>query len=212
MSRWVCLRCFESNDEGSHACSKCGLLRGATPAEGEAAWVAPAEAPPARGPATNVLGILLRYWWVIAIVVVGVGGFIFNAQRDSDGQITNSGNLQVTDLRVGDCFDLKDRDAELLEEVTARPCSEGHEYELYFRGNLPAGAFPAEDTIITWLGDNCLPAFDAYVGMTYAESRYDFSWFEPTEEGWADGDHEVSCAVFDPAQPVLTTTVRNSAQ
>lgn len=210
MSRWVCLRCYESNDESSAACTKCGLIRGATPAEGDTSWQ-PATSPSGRR-MSPILSLVLRFWWIIAIAIVAVGGFIFNAQRDDQGQITQGGNLQVSDLRVGDCFSLKDEDEEVTEEVDARPCTEAHAYELYYAIKMPDGSYPSDDGFTTYIGQTCLPAFDAYVGLAYEDSQYDFVWFQPTPDGWQQGDRGVSCALYDPSSAQLTSVIRNSGR
>ena len=210
MERWVCLRCYESNEQSSATCTTCGLTRGATPAEGDTSWQ-PATAPAPRR-MSPILSIALRFWWVIAIAVVAAGGFIFNAQRNDQGEITRGGNLQVTDLRVGDCFNLKDPDEEVTEEVDARTCTEPHQYELYYAIDMPDGAYPDEDGFTAYVGQTCLPAFDTYVGLPYQDSRYDLVWFQPTPDGWSEGDHEVSCALYDPANAELTGAIRNAGK
>ena len=212
MSRWVCLRCFESNDEAAPSCAKCGLIRGASPAPGDQ-WTPPSAAAAApRGGMSTVLGLLARFWWVLAIIAVAVGGFIFNAQRGEGGEISRSGTLSVYDLRVGDCFDLKDPEETETDDVTARRCQESHEFEMYFIGEMPDGSFPTDDVLFAWLDANCVPEFGQYIGAPYSASRYEILPFTPTESGWASGDQEVMCAVFDPDDPELTAAVRDSAR
>lgn len=211
MSRWVCMRCYESNDEAAPSCAKCGLLRGATPVQGEE-WTAPTAQPATGGGGmSTVLGLLARFWWVLAIVAVGIGGLIFNAQRDEGGQITQSGSMSVYDLRVGDCFDI-DREEELTDDVTARPCSESHQFELFFVGDMRDGAFPTDDEFLAFLQDACVPAFGQYIGAPYETSRYDIFSFEPTADGWDSGDHAIMCAAFDPMEDELTSAVKDSAR
>jgi len=211
VSRWVCLRCYEANDEALAACQKCGLLRGATPAAGEQ-WAAPTPVGPARPGLGRILPWLLRFWWVILLVAVPVVGFFINAQRGSEGEITRSGNMAVTELRIGDCFDLQDASADQVQDVIARPCGEGHQYELIMSGSMPAGAYPDDAGFVEWLGLNCVPAFEAYLGISYDRSRYDISWFQPTSDGWSQGDRSVQCAVVDPDQASLTGSLRNAAR
>jgi hypothetical protein len=45
------------------------------------------------------------------------------------------------DLRVGDCFDLKDPSAE-IEHVKAVPCKTEHDYELFYVGAMAKGSHP----------------------------------------------------------------------
>ena len=211
MNRWVCQRCFESNDDSAAACVKCGLLRGSMPpAEPNAAAGSPGS--PAL-PARSIMGGLLRrFGWVAVAGAFVVGGAIFAAQRNDAGEITQGGTLAVGDLRIGDCFDPKDIDAEEADEVDARRCDESHQFELMAIGAMPDGGYPTDDEFETFVGNLCLPAFDDYVGMAYEESRFDVFWYFPLEEGWAAGDHVIQCAVYDPLNSELTASLRGAAR
>ena len=211
MSRWVCLRCFADNEEAFAACQSCGLARGERPSPDDPAVAAAANAAP-PGRFGGILPMLLRYWWVILLMAVPVAGLIFNAQRGDDGSISRSGDLAVSDLRVGDCFDLKDAEEDTVDDVTARPCTEPHEFELMHTGTVTSDSYPSDQAFGAWLEANCLPAFADYVGLSYQQSVLDVTWFQPTEEGWDDGDHTVQCAVYDPSSPELSETVRNAAR
>ena len=116
--RWVCPRCFESNEADADRCVKCDLERGADPAA--AAATAPgaaaadarrpkAPSPPRRHPAARGppppapesnrpgwLQLVLRFWWV-GLLVIGGGIAAFNYL---------GGSRPVTDMSVGDCFDV----------------------------------------------------------------------------------------------------------
>ena len=112
-----------------------------TPAEPDAtAWAAPPTSTPLwrRLPIGGIFVLLL-------IVAGGVGGLIFNASRSETGEIVKEGDLTAIDLRVGDCFDLKDPSADLIEDVKAVPCTAEHEYEMVFTGSLAEGTYPSDD-------------------------------------------------------------------
>jgi Septum formation len=206
--RWVCRRCFHSNDGNVGACANCGLARGSEVPAGEEG--VPAAAPQASG-GSGWSGLLRFAWIPIVIVVVGAG-ILFAARRDDGGQIVGAGDMQVTDVRAGDCFDLKDPDDEEIEDVSAKPCTEPHEFEMFFVGNLPDGPFPADSVINAYLETECIPAFDAYVGMPYAQSQLDIFPLIPSPGGWSAGDHAVQCALFDPIDEELTSSMRNSGR
>ncbi len=208
MGRWVCLRCFEPSDDSLSACASCGLPRGTEPAPDDPAS-RPAASSAARGRGT-FLSIASRFWWVAPVAVVAVGGFLFNAQRGDDGQVSRSGDMLVSDLRVGDCYDLKDDSAEEVDNVTAKPCSQAHEYELMFIGDVQADSYPSDEQFFGWLERECVPAFADYVGTAYETSTLEIAWFSPTEEGWNDGDHAVQCAVYDPADGAVAGALRGS--
>ncbi|HYM52990.1 MAG TPA: septum formation family protein [Candidatus Dormibacteraeota bacterium] len=208
MGRWVCLRCYESNDAAVVSCSKCGLARGATPDPSEPATTdAVPAAPAARGPGW-LGGVVRRFGWVIVVAVVAIAGFAFSAGRDDSGAISRGGNLAITDLRAGDCFNLRDREAEEIGEVDAKRCNEPHQFEMMFVGDMPAGAFPSDEALTDFTVANCLPAFEAYVGLAYETSRYDLYQFAPTLDGWNSGDHALQCALFDPLNDELSGSLR----
>jgi hypothetical protein len=48
------------------------------------------------------------------------------------------------DLRVGDCFDLKDPSADQIEHVKAVPCTTEHEFELFYVGAMGRGSHPTD--------------------------------------------------------------------
>jgi hypothetical protein len=210
--RWVCKRCFADNDDTASACHRCGLTRGAEASETDAAaWSAASEpdAPKRSGGWQR----LLRFWWIAVIVIPLAVGFFANARRDDGGAIADGGTLSVEDLRVGDCFVFvgDDEQAEEISEVDARPCGEPHEYEIYHVSTVnQEGSYPTEDQWTAHIIDACDPSFESYVGRSYDESVLEVIPFTPTEAGWNDGDRVIQCAVLDPEQGELTTSLRDA--
>jgi hypothetical protein len=171
----------------------------------------PAAAPPASKPLWRRLPL---QWLVFAVIVAGggIGGAIANADRSSSGEIVKGGDLTAVDLRVGDCFDLKDPAAVEIDDVTAGPCTDEHEYEMFFAGAMPEGSFPPDAAIDEFTGDKCTGAFDAYVGKSYEDSELEIFVLTPTEAAWLDGDRIVQCAVYHPRIHSLTASLKGSAQ
>jgi hypothetical protein len=108
--------------------------------------------------------------------------------------------------------DLKEPDAEEIFDVTAHPCTEAHEYEVFYVGSLAGGEYPTDDVTTTFVVDNCGPAFDAYIGKAYVDSQLDFSYLSPSVESWRDGDRSVQCAAFDPRNARLTISIKGIAE
>jgi hypothetical protein len=208
--RWVCRRCFASNDADATTCAQCGLERGAEPSvEGaDAQWTPPGSAAQSTRPMWQQLA--LRFWWVGLIVVVIAVGWYASAKRDDSGRITDGGTVEVGDLRVGDCFDHKDANTDEFGEVEAKPCTEPHAEQIFFTGSMPDGEYPTDDEIFQWTDANCTPAFESYVGTTLDITTLDFGPYVPTQAGWEDGDHMVLCSAFDPEDDPLTESVENS--
>ena len=178
--------------------------------DGSAAGV-PGGAPPPPVPLWRRIPL---GWVVVAVIVVGaaITGWYFNASRSSTGEITKQGDLTAADLRVGDCFDLKDPAANEINDVTAIPCSKEHEFELFFVGSLPEGAYPTEEAFEAYVSTNCFPAFGTFVGKSYDDSDLDIYWLIPTDDAWRAGDREVQCSAFHPRVHRLTNSLKGSNQ
>jgi hypothetical protein len=156
-------------------------------------------------------GLLRRFGWLGVVAAFAVGGAIFAAQRNDNGEITQGGTLAISDVRVGDCFNPKDVDAEQADEVDAKRCDETHQFEMMFAGAMRDGGYPLDSEFEGFVQAACLPAFDEYVGMAYQDSRLDVVWYFPLEEGWGNGDHQVQCAVYDPFDSELDSSLRGAA-
>jgi hypothetical protein len=153
-------------------------------------------------------------WLVVGALVVtaAFGGWFLNAGRSSSGAIDKPGDLQASDLRVGDCFDLKDASADEIEDVRAVPCSQAHEFELFYDGTMPDGEYPTEAAFESFVGAACGSAFEAYVGTTFDDSALDAYWLVPTDDSWRSGDRQVQCAAYDPENPRSTGSVKGTRQ
>jgi hypothetical protein len=201
--RWVCKRCFSSNDGDAGACTTCGLARGSEVPAGE-------QLAPAAQPSASPWSWVLRFWWVGLIVLVLVGGAAFSARRGDGGEIVGAGDLDVFQLKVGDCFDLEDEEVDSISQVEAKPCTEPHEFEIFHEASLRDGGFPTDAEIDALLEAECLPEFWRFIGVPYAQSRYYIESLAPSPETWAEGDRVVQCMVYDPANPDLTSSLRGA--
>jgi Septum formation len=167
----------------------------------------PAESP--SGPLWRriPMGLVL---FVGLLAVGAVASWYTSASRSESGEISGSGDLDAAELRVGDCFDFKDPDAEEFDQVAARPCNEEHGYEVFFVGTMPAETFPTDDAFDAYVTSACDPAFAAYVGRSYESSRLELTWVAPTSDLWDSGDHSVQCLLNDPQRPRLTISLQGS--
>lgn len=226
---WKCAHCATVNPETTLTCSACGRIQGSVvvPPNAQGAPGAPPGSTPVAGWPADAEALArmtppappLPWWrripitWIVGIgiaLAISFGGLIFAATRDSSGQITKSGDLTATELRVGDCFDLKDPESDEVTDVTARPCNEEHEYELFFTEPMADGPYPSKDDFTQFVVDSCGPAFDTFVGRTYEDSVLDIYWMYPLEDVWSSGDHDVQCAVFHPRVHRLTSSLKDS--
>jgi hypothetical protein len=129
------------------------------------------------------------------------------AVRDEEGQVVRGNDeTDVFTLQVGDCLN----DGEIGETVTAVPtvpCDEPHDSEIYASFILGDTDFPGIDTILEEADAACLADYAEFVGVDYLESRFDFSYYHPTESSWQGGDREILCLIYDPAGELITDTL-----
>lgn len=116
----------------------------------------------------------------------------------------------VTDafeIKVGDCLN----DAAAGDEVSAVPlvaCSEPHDSEVYASLQMTDGDFPGEDAIYDFADAGCIDEFGDFVGVEYDLSTLYITWYNPIPAGWALGDREVLCVIYEvdeSGEPIQTT-------
>jgi hypothetical protein len=104
------------------------------------------------------------------------------------------------DLKVGECFDLPAAEMETVKDVQHQPCDQDHGAEVFFVGDYPGSENdpnPTDDEMFAFLEDQCLPTYYAYTGTDLTtQETYDVGWFQPTAEGWKDGDRGVICYAY----------------
>ena len=183
-----------------------------TDAAAASGWVAAeSSAPAAPKPFWRRIPLSFLLWGVL-ILGGSIAGVVFNAARDDGGDITKAGDLKISDLRVGDCFDVKDPAAEVIEDVKAVPCLQEHEYEMFLIGSMAAGSYPSDAAFSTFVETECLPAFATYVGLEYEASELDVFYVVPSSDSWGDGDRAVQCSIYHPRIHRLTGSQKGSAR
>jgi hypothetical protein len=126
--------------------------------------------------------------WGIRILIVAViagGALIFRDRLSS-----NPG-----DLKVGDCYDDPPTLTE-IKDVQHHPCTEAHTAEVVFVGTMTGenANYPTDSVVQTWVGDNCVPAWNAYTGKNIeTEEVLALGYYQPTREGWGKGDRGIVC-------------------
>jgi hypothetical protein len=142
-------------------------------------------------------------------VLTACGG----AERDDSGRIVDGGDLDVFTMQIGDCFqDIGDEAAEVAN-VSAVPCGQAHDNEVFYIFALSGDAFPGEESVEQSASEGCLPEFETYVGAAYEESHLDYSWLTPTLRSWNEkDDREIVCILFDANLDRLTGSMKGKAE
>ena len=204
--RWVCKRCFADNNETDAACQRCGLIRGAeSTSADQTAWAAQGGGAVATAPDPGWRR-WIRFWWVPALAIALVVGYLTTARRGDDGSLASAGNVSVDELREGDCFNATD-DAE-ISDVDGVPCTESHEYEVFALSHYEGdGSYPPDAALDGIFTQICVPDFEPYVGEPYASSEIYGTMISPSEESWGEGDRAFTCLLFDPNDAQLTESL-----
>lgn len=101
-------------------------------------------------------------------------------------------------IEVGDCFN--ETTGEVVSDIPTVPCTDAHDYETYADFDIDLATYPGDDEVFRLADEGCLAPFGAYVGLDFASSTLDYTYYVPTESGWKnDDDRNVSCVLFDPA-------------
>jgi putative regulator of septum formation len=208
--RWVCKRCFADNNETDSACQRCGLIRGAeaTPAD-QAAWAAQGGA--ATTTADPGWRRWIRFWWIPALAIALVVGYVTTARRGDDGSLASAGNVSVEELREGDCFNTTEEGE--ISDVDGVPCSLSHEYEVFALATYEGdGTYPADAALEAIFTQICESDFETYVGAPYATSEIYGSMITPSEDSWSSGDRAYVCVLYDPNDTELTESLEGASR
>ena len=182
----------------------------------------------------DVLGVVVAKWGDIE--VEGVGFAVSEASvrtaldttavppqvnsTPSSGRPTPVGGttLDVFALNIGECFDDPPNFGAGIEvlELNGIPCDQPHDNEVYALIDYPGdetAPFPGDDALSAFVEDECLVAFEEYVGGDYFSSNLDFADLRPTAGSWEQGDREVVCFLYDfDLRPLTGSAVGSGGQ
>ncbi|MFJ9558207.1 septum formation family protein [Nocardiopsis sp. NPDC101807] len=116
-------------------------------------------------------------------------------------------DTDVFNVGLGDCLnEMTQNTDDQISEVPIIDCAEPHDYEVYHVEDIAeSGEYPGDTAVQEAADTICRDAFDAWVGMAWAESGIDYTPLYPVEEGWNLGDREVLCLAYDMAGQVEGT-------
>ena len=124
-----------------------------------------------------------------------------DANRDEEsGQVTESANIDIFSLKVGDCK--MESPSGLIQDADVVPCAEPHDEEVYHEITMDDGEY-SEDAINT-ASEECIGnAYTQFVGVSYDQSTLEVYPITPTKDTWEQlDDRLVQCVIVDPAGQV----------
>ncbi len=157
---------------------------------------------------------LVALGFVLGAGLAGVGCTPSSAQdgtvRDKAGSVVSDGEIGAFRIQVGDC--LRGVDAGMVATAQGTSCDRAHQYEVYHRYEFPEGDFPGDTIVGTTADTECLGAFEAFVGLNYADSIYGYTALQPMQDSWDRvGDREVLCLIGNYDGSDKTGTARGTA-
>jgi hypothetical protein len=138
----------------------------------------------------------------LLLAAIGGVGFGFALPAADRFALENSG--VTPEFAVGECFDETD-------DFTRADCDDRHFAEVFLVVDHPDQiGYPGDRAVAEWAEPVCYGEFEQYTGIAYEQSPLDFGYLYPTSEGWAAGDREVVCYIFDPSGE-LTAPIRTDS-
>ncbi|MFF3027797.1 septum formation family protein [Microbacterium sp. NPDC057944] len=115
---------------------------------------------------------------------------------DKTGQVTESSNIGIFALKVGDCK--MESPSGLLESADVVPCTEPHDEEVFFEYKMPDGEYDAT-AIDTASQEQCTgEGFTSFVGIPWDQSALGVYPITPTQDTWDSyNDRVIQCVIFD---------------
>ena len=104
------------------------------------------------------------------------------------------GEDDVFSLKAGDCMN-DYGDEEEVATVPTVDCAKPHDYEIYSVATIDGDEYPGATDVDTQADALCVGEFEGFVGLSFDESIYYYSYLSPSEESWASGDREVICTI-----------------
>jgi len=116
---------------------------------------------------------------------------------EETGQVTESANIDVFSVKLGDC--MADTGSGTLTDANVLPCDEPHDLEVFYEIKMDDGDF-SEEAIDTASQECIGDAYTTFVGVAYADSALDVTTLTPTKDSWEqNNDRVVQCLIVDPA-------------
>lgn len=159
-------------------------------------------------------------WLPAALLVLSLGLSACSSEpeatRDEAGDVATAGEIDAFAIDLSDCLvepPATGDQAEEVADVSAVPCAEPHDGEVYALFDLPDGDFPGDEAVTTAADERCVEEFDTFVGKAYEDSALDFFTFTPTKDSWElRDDREVVCVIGDPEGGQTTGSLKGAAR
>jgi hypothetical protein len=149
-----------------------------------------------------------------AVIVIAVVGIAYSAsthaQRSSTGQITKNGNLGVTSLHAGDCFQnpANATNGTDITLVTAVSCATPHDAQVIALLPVSGSSRPDAAAFRSQAQTGCEAALRADVNQSQVTSTMSLNYFYPDQMSWATGQRSISCVIANSSADLTSSLVK----
>ncbi|MET0956547.1 MAG: septum formation family protein [Cryobacterium sp.] len=134
---------------------------------------------------------------------------VFSGDADSGSEQEVRGDISPSVLALGDCLNAVS--GSLLAGIDGVPCTDNHDWEVYFQIQVSAaadGSFPGAAVIVAAAEEACAAEFPEFLGLGSglgtddtaedATAAFGYTYLTPLESEWSENDsHLVSCLIGD---------------
>ena len=142
--------------------------------------------------------VIVGAWLALAAVVIAVL-LATGAERDDDGQVTDSGLSLIVSLRTGDCLPAPSTSDDEQLTVRLSRCDQPHDAEVYATWQL-SGDWTGRSAVDRTSEAGCAERFEGYVGVPLRRSALSVLYYVPLDEASFREDPTVVCVAIAPDQ------------
>ena len=152
--------------------------------------------------------------FLAAAIVIAVVGIAYSAstsaQRSGTGQIVKNGDLSVTSLHAGDCFQnpANATSGTDITDVTAVSCATPHDAQVIALLPVSSSSYPGAAAFQSQAKPGCKDAVRADANQSQLTSSMNLNYFYPDQTAWANGQHAISCVIADSSADLTSSLVR----
>jgi hypothetical protein len=163
-----------------------------------------------RGRALAITGIVAGCFWIVAALVGVVVAVSHHATRATNGAVTQSGPVLLSDVQTGDCLSSFELSGP-IRELPEVPCTSPHQFEVVDAYSMPPGGYPGLDQVRRLVRARCLDELYRYVGVSPAQAAaYDVRFIYPLASSWRIGQRTVICVGGHSDGSLLTSSIRGA--
>ncbi|WP_129663213.1 septum formation family protein [Phytoactinopolyspora endophytica] len=126
--------------------------------------------------------------------------------EDTDDVTETVENAGIFNIQIGDCIGSFESDDDgMVETVDMFPCDQEYEQQIFLITEIAGDELPDDDTLEQQVVDECVPAFEEFVGSEYSDTSLRINYLSPSPESWSDDDRDIVCTAYDPEGAVTGT-------